>query len=332
MIRSGKETEQMERGTEKEPVGRVYDIQGYSVQDGPGIRTTAFLKGCPLRCPWCHSPESQLYKKQLSWMAARCIGLDVCRSRCIAACEKEAIEPGKTGTDAASGAQIRTIHVKRDLCDDCGACAAVCFAQALSICGEDYTAGRLVDRLLQDKSYYDMSGGGVTISGGEPLMQIDFVERVLRGLKENGVHTALDTTGYAAWETLERTVPYTDLYLYDLKHMDSRKHEAIIKVPNEPILQNVCRLAALGKKLQIRIPVIPLFNDDEENIRETAQFCTKLGDAVAAVQLLPYHNWGVAKYLRIGDGPVMEATPPRDEAMEKLADCMRAYGLPVTIH
>ena len=322
----------METEKEREPVGRVYDIQGYSVQDGPGIRTTAFLKGCPLRCPWCHSPESQLYRKQLSWMSVRCLGTDVCRSRCIEACAKNAIDPGVTRESLTGGAPVQMIHVKRELCDDCGDCAEVCFAEALYICGKDYTAGELTERLLRDKSYYDMSGGGVTISGGEPLTQIGFVERVLKNLKENGVHTALDTTGYAKWEVLERTVPYTDLYLYDLKHMDSRKHEAVVKVPNEPILQNVRKLAALGKKLQIRIPIIPKFNHDEQNIRATAEFCVKLGDAVTVVQLLPYHNWGVSKYLRIGDGPVAEATPPSDEYMEKLKNCMSGYGLRVTVH
>ena len=318
--------------TEKEPIGRIYDIQGYSVQDGPGIRTTAFLKGCPLRCPWCHSPESQLYKKQLSFMAPRCLGIDMCGSRCMGACPKNAVEPGKTRDELSDGTKIRMIHVKRDLCDDCGACAEACFADALTICGEDYTAQRLLERLMQDKSFYDKSGGGVTISGGEPLMQIDFVECVLKKLKENGVHTALDTTGYAKWEVLARTVPYTDLYLYDLKHMESHKHEAVVKVPNEPILANARRLASLGKTLQIRIPVIPLFNDDEENIRKTAEFCAALGDAVSMIQLLPYHNWGTAKYLRISDAPVFEAAPPSDEHMEKLKTLIAGYGLPVTIH
>lgn len=322
----------MEAGNEREPVGRVYDIQGYSVQDGPGIRTTAFLKGCPLRCPWCHSPESQLYKKQLSWMAVRCLGTELCGSRCINACSKHAIELGKTRKNIADGAELQMIHIKRDLCDDCGACAEVCYADALYLCGKDYTAGGLTERLLQDKSYYDVSGGGVTISGGEPLMQIDFTERVLKNLKAHGVHTALDTTGYAAWEILERTVPYTDLYLYDLKHMDSKKHEATVKVPNELILENARKLAACGKKLQVRIPVIPQFNHDEENIRKTAEFCVQLGDAVTLIQLLPYHNWGVMKYLRISDAPAMEAVPPSSEYMEQLKDCMSGYGLPVTIH
>ena len=312
--------------------GRLYDIQGFSVQDGPGIRTTAFLKGCPLRCPWCHSPESQRFDKQLSWMSMRCLGLDACRSRCMNACPKGAIEEGPLKTDVQTGAQLRTIHVKRDLCDDCGACADKCYAEALTLCGKDYTSEELVNRLLQDKNFFDTSGGGVTISGGEALCQIDFIVEVMQGLKANGIHVALDTTGFAPWETVERTTPYVDLYLYDLKHMDSAKHKAAVGVPNERILENAQKLAACGKKLQIRIPVIPRFNEDEENIRATAEFCVGLGEAVEVIQLLPYHNMGVMKYLRISDGKPLEAVPPSDEKMAHLRDIMASYGLNVTIH
>ena len=312
--------------------GRLYDIQGFSVQDGPGIRTTAFLKGCPLRCPWCHSPESQRFDKQLSWMSMRCLGLDACRSRCMNACPKGAIEEGPLKTDVQTGAQLRTIHVKRDLCDDCGACADKCYAEALTLCGKDYTSEELVNRLLQDKNFFDTSGGGVTISGGEALCQIDFIVEVMQGLKANGIHVALDTTGFAPWETVERTTPYVDLYLYDLKHMDSAKHKAAVGVPNERILENAQKLAACGKKLQIRIPVIPRFNEDEENIRATAEFCVGLGEAVEVIQLLPYHNMGVMKYLRISDGKPLEAIPPSDEKMAHLRDIMASYGLNVTIH
>ncbi len=312
--------------------GRLYDIQGFSVQDGPGIRTTAFLKGCPLRCPWCHSPESQAFRKQLSWMSMRCVGLDACRNRCINACPKNAIEPGPMKKDALTGEELRTVHVKRELCDDCGACADKCYVEALTLCGKDWTPEALVERLLQDKNFFDNSGGGVTISGGEPLSQIDFVEEVLRGLKAHGIHVCLDTTGFAPWEALSRTLPYVDLYLYDLKHMDSAKHKATVGVPNEQIHANARALAEHGKKLQIRIPVIPLFNDDEENLRATAAFCVSLGEAVEKIQLLPYHNLGVMKYLRISDGKPMEATPPSDEKMERLRALMAGYGLNVTIH
>ena len=312
--------------------GRLYDIQGFSVQDGPGIRTTAFLKGCPLRCPWCHSPESQSFARQLSWMSMRCLGREACRDRCVNACPKGAIEEGPLKTDAVTGEELRTIHVRRDLCDDCGTCADKCYAEALTMCGRDYTSEELVARLLQDKNFFDTSGGGVTISGGEPLSQADFTVEVLRGLKKAGIHTALDTTGFAPWEALERTLPWVDLYLYDLKHMDSLKHKATVGVPNEIIHANARKLSEQGKALQIRIPVIPRFNEDEENIRATAEFCVELGEAVQVVQLLPYHNMGVMKYLRISDLKPLEAVPPSDEKMEQLRSLMASYGLKVTIH
>ena len=318
---------------EKELTGRLYDIQGLSVQDGPGVRTTAFLKGCPLHCPWCHSPESQAFYPQLSWMSMRCQGTDLCKSRCMAACKKGAIELGDTRPDPKTGETVQMIHVKRDLCDNCGDCAEVCYPGALYICGEDYTADALVTRLLRDRPFYENSGGGVTISGGECLCQAEFVTAVLKRLKAEGIHTAVDTTGYASWETVQKVLPYTDLFLYDLKHMDSAKHKAVVGVPNEPILDNALRLAEAGAKMQIRIPVIPMFNHDEENIRRTADFCLRLGDAVETVQLLPYHNMGVMKYLRISDKPVAEATPPSDKYMEKLRQIMLDAGLKhVTVH
>ena len=317
---------------ESKLVGRIYDIQGFSVQDGPGIRTTAFLKGCPLHCPWCHSPESQAFYPQLSWISMRCQGTALCESRCIRACAKGALELGEQRQDAKTGEMLQMVHVKRDVCDNCGDCAKVCYPKALYICGEDYTVEKLAARLMQDKKFYDRSGGGITISGGEALSQADFTVAILRRMKAEGVHTALDTTGFASWETVARTLPYTDLYLYDLKHMDSEKHKLIIGVPNEPILDNARRLAAPGKKMQVRIPVIPMFNNDVENIRKTAEFCKELGEAVTVVQLLPYHNLGVTKYLRISDKPVAEATPPSEAQMQKLKGIMEEYGLPVTIH
>ncbi len=317
---------------ESKLVGRIYDIQGFSVQDGPGIRTTAFLKGCPLHCPWCHSPESQAFYPQLSWISMRCQGTALCESRCIRACAKGALELGEQREDAKTGEMLQMVHVKRDVCDNCGDCAKVCYPKALYICGEDYTVEKLAARLMQDKKFYDRSGGGITISGGEALSQADFTVAILRRMKAEGVHTALDTTGFASWETVARTLPYTDLYLYDLKHMDSEKHKLIIGVPNEPILDNARRLAAAGKKMQVRIPAIPMFNNDVENIRKTAEFCKELGEAVTVVQLLPYHNLGVTKYLRISDKPVAEATPPSEAQMQKLKGIMEEYGLPVTIH
>ena len=315
----------------EELIGRVYDIQGFSVQDGPGVRTTVFLKGCPLHCPWCHSPESQAFHKQLSWISLRCQGTELCQSRCLNACTKGALELGPMRTDSKTGEELQTVHVKRDLCDNCGDCAEVCYPDALYLCGEDYTVDRMMTRLLRDKPFF-RADGGVTISGGECLSQPFFTLELLKRLKAAGIHTAVDTTGFAQWKIVESVLPYTDLFLYDLKHMDSDKHKAATGVPNELILENARQIAAHGGKLQIRIPVIPMFNHDVENIRKTAEFCRELGDAVTVVQLLPYHSMGAMKYLRISDETPVAATPPSDEYMEKLKGIFEEYGIPVRIH
>ncbi len=320
------------RDIENQITGRVYDIQGFSVQDGPGIRTTVFLKGCPLRCPWCHSPESQQFYAQLSWMSMRCVGVGQC-GKCLDACPKRAISPGRLARHAATQEELQLIHIDRCICDNCGDCVAACSRKALVICGANYTVEELLERVLKDRPFYEHSGGGVTISGGEPLSQPEFVLQLLKRLKECGIHTALDTTGYAPYKIIEGILPYTDLFLYDLKHMDTGQHKMGIGVSNELILENASAIAKAGGKMQIRIPVIPEFNDSEENIRETGLFCRSLGEAVTVIQLLPYHNLGVMKYQRIDDSKiVLEAEPPSDEKMRSLKQLLEDMGLPVTVH
>lgn len=312
--------------------GRVYDIQGFSIQDGPGIRTTVFLKGCPLRCPWCHSPESQQFHPQLSWMASRCVGIEDC-GKCLAACPRLAISPGKFAENPATQKTIRHIHIDRTKCDNCGECASVCTRKALYVCGTDYTVDDLVARLSKDIPFYEHSGGGVTISGGEPLSQSEFTLQLLTALKRRNIHTAVDTTGFAGYETIQSILPCTDLFLYDLKHMDCAQHRTVTGVANELILENAQRIARAGGKLQVRLPVIPSFNDSEKNVRETGLFCKSLGDAVALIQLLPYHNLGVMKYQRIDDSkPVLEAPVPSDEKIAALRRVLEDLQLPVTVH
>jgi pyruvate formate lyase activating enzyme len=312
--------------------GKVYDIQGFSVQDGPGIRTTVFLKGCPLRCPWCHSPESQEFYTQLSWISMRCIGIDKC-GKCLSACPKGAITPGTVIQHMVTKEDIRLIDIDRNLCDNCGACANVCYPDALYMCGTDYTVEELTEKLVRDKPFYDQSGGGVTISGGEALSQPEFTVALLKSLKEKGIHTALDTTGFSSTKNIDAVLPYTDLFLYDLKHMRSDQHKQVIGVPNEIIIENAKRIADAGGKIQVRIPVVPRFNDSEENIRETGEFCKSLGDAVTVIQLLPYHNLGVMKHQRISNNKkVAQAPVPSDEKIQSLKNILEEMGLKVTVH
>jgi pyruvate formate lyase activating enzyme len=201
------------------------------------------------------------------------------------------------------------------------------------MCGTEYIAEELIKRVSKDMPFYEQSGGGVTISGGEPLSQPQFLLQLLKGLKRCGIHTALDTTGYAQYRAIKPSLPYTDLFLYDLKHMDSEQHRIVTGVPNELILENAQKIAKAGCKIQIRIPVIPNFNDSEKNIRETAAFCRSLGDAVTVIQLLPYHNLGVMKYQRIDDRKiVLEADPPPDEKIGSIKELLEDLGLPVTVH
>ncbi len=313
-------------------MGKVYDIQGFSVQDGPGIRTTVFLKGCPLRCPWCHSPESQQFHAQLSWLSMKCIGLEKC-GKCLEACTKGAISHGSWIKHAATQENIRLVRIDRSVCDNCGDCAEICHWKALYICGTNYTVEEMLKRLCKDRPFYEHSGGGVTISGGEPLSQPEFTLLMLKRLKERGIHTALDTSGYAPYEIIERALPYTDLFLYDLKHMDSGQHRIATGVPNEMILENAEKIAKAGGKLQIRIPIIPDFSDSAASIRETGLFCRSLGEAVTIIQLLPYHNLGAMKYHRINEAKVvLEAEPPSDEKVSSLRELLEDLGLTVTVH
>jgi pyruvate formate lyase activating enzyme len=201
------------------------------------------------------------------------------------------------------------------------------------MCGTDYNIDDLVEKLSRDKPFYEQSEGGVTISGGEPLSQPDFTLELLKKLKELEIHTALDTTGFTGYGRIEAALPYTDLFLFDLKHMRSDQHKELTGVPNEIILENAKKIADAGGKLQIRIPVIPQFNDSEENIRETGMFCKSLGNSVTIIQLLPYHNMGVNKYQRLNsDKKVLTAQVPSDKKIEALKEILEDLGLEVTVH
>ncbi len=313
--------------------GKIYDIQGFSVQDGPGIRTTVFLKGCPLRCPWCHSPESQSFQPQLSWMEMHCLGAENC-GNCLKSCPRDALSPGKLVVSPATQERKHVITIDRSKCVECGSCVEACLPKALYFCGKDYTVEEAVERVEKDRLFYEHSGGGVTLSGGEPLCQPQFSVAFLKACHERGLNTALDTTGYADSKWIDAILPYTDLFLYDLKHMDSKCHEEVIGVPNDRILDNAKRIAANGGKMQIRMPIIPGFNDGEAVIHKAGAFIRELGpEAVPTVQLLPYHAMGSTKYLRIDKEYTMDdVKPPSDEWMQRCKGILQGYGLAVTIH
>ena len=311
--------------------GKIYDIQGFSVQDGPGIRTTVFLKGCPLRCPWCHSPESQGFSTELNWMSIRCLGIDNC-GRCLGVCPNEAITAGPV-RQTVSGEDIVYPDVDKSKCNECGACAEVCKADALYMCGTDQTVDEVMHRLLRDKPFFDESGGGVTVSGGECLCQPKFTLELLKRCKDYGIHTAIDTTGFVKWESVEEVIPYTDLFLYDLKCMDSALHKQVIGVPNELILENARKIAGAGGRIWIRIPVIPLLNDSEGHFERYAAFLSEIRDAVEIVQLLPYHRMGVSKHDRLlKKERIFVAELPTDALMEARKAQLEGSGLRVRIH
>lgn len=296
--------------------GLIFSIDRNVVEDGPGIRTTVFLKGCPLRCVWCHSPQSQSREKQLLFIENRCIGC----GECIKACPHDAQILSGTGR-----------HILWDECDDCGECAQVCPSMALEMSGEWKTVDQIMDIVQRDAAYYKNSGGGVTFSGGEPLAQSEFLFFCLEKCRKIGIHTAVDTSGFTKWSILEKILPHTDLFLYDLKHMDNRAHKQITGVANEPILKNLKQVDGNGKSIWIRVPLIPGYNDSLENLRHIAKFVKRLSN-VEKVSLLPYNSAAGAKYGFIGKNYGLEYVKEntREEELSFL-DIFSSSGLKVEI-
>ncbi len=264
--------------------GLIFHIQRFSVNDGPGIRTTVFLKGCPLRCMWFHNPESISRHKQLLLRADRCIRC----GDCVALCKNEAIVP-------RNGSFVTV----RDSCLACGTCIDVCNAEAREIVGREMSTEEVMAEIAKDRPFYDQSGGGVTFSGGEPLFQHEFLLTLLRACKEQRIHTAVDTTGFTLSEILERISPFVDLFLYDVKSLDDARHRDFTGVSNQIILENLRQLTARGKRVVVRVPLVPGFNDDADSVERLGTFVRGLGN-VSEVHVLPYHTTGTEKYSRLG--------------------------------
>ncbi len=296
--------------------GMIFDIKRYSINDGPGIRTTVFFKGCPLHCRWCHNPEGQSKNPEVIVRASRC--LKDC-SECLGICPE--------GTLSKRGA---VLALDRARCTVCGECAEICPTQAIEIVGRRLSAVELVQELEKDRIFFEESGGGVTFSGGEPFSQPEFLAEVLALCRSMGIHAAVDTCGLAAPDVLARSAAVVDLFLFDLKTMDEQKHLAFTGESNLLILENLRRLAAQGKKIVVRIPVVSGINDDPINIRDTAAFLHTL-DGVSEISLLPYHRLGREKSRGINkEDSSFEFSPPTEENLEKIRADLESSGFRVS--
>lgn len=296
--------------------GIIFDIKKFSIRDGPGIRTTVFLKGCPLSCWWCHNPEGQTPQQELILRPDRCIACGAC----VEVCDQTAI-----------ALEQDVIVTTRERCTACGACVEVCYAGARELVGREVSVSDVMAEVERDLPFYDRSGGGVTFSGGEPLFQPAFLRDLLQTCKARRLHTALDTCGFAAWEVLDGLREYVDLFLYDLKLMDEARHRAYTGVSNEPVRRNLLTLSQEGHRIILRVPVIPGINDDEENVRQIATLAAGL-PSLERVDLLPYHRIGRDKYRRLGkDCPMPEVDPPTDERVAEIAQMMGEFGLEVKV-
>ncbi len=295
--------------------GTVFNIQRYSIHDGPGIRTTVFLKGCPLSCWWCQNPESQLNGQEMIFWGDRCIGCGACSTIC------------------PSGAiQIKNgIPVtEKGKCILCGKCIEKCPALAREMIGEKLTTEEVVKEIEKDLIFYEESGGGVTFSGGEPLGQSEFLVELLNGCREKKIHTAVDTSGYISWEILNKISLKVDLFLYDLKLMDNERHKKYTGVSNEIILENLKKLSSVHNNIFIRFPVIPGINDDYQNIRKIGEFLSSL--EITQVNLLSYHYIGKDKYRRLGSTYKLSTTqPPSKEKLSEISVILGKFNLNVKV-
>jgi len=292
--------------------GVIFNIERYAVHDGPGIRTIVFLSGCRLRCLWCANPEGQELKPQLTFFSDKCTGC----LKCLSLCPNKAIK------------QINgKIIMDWNRCTRCLKCVEVCPNEARKNLTKLMTSKEVLEEVIKDIPFYRRSNGGVTLSGGDPLIQVDFASEILRLCQEKKIHTAIETSGFADWDYFAKVIKYTNFIFFDIKHMDSKKHKYGTGVSNKKILENLRRVSNLGKTIIIRITIIPNFNDSEKNIEDTAKFIKNLRNIIK-VELLPYHKLGVIKYERIGKTYLLkDVDPPRSNDLIKLKNIIESYNM-----
>lgn len=295
--------------------GIVFDIQRFSVHDGPGIRTTVFLKGCTLRCFWCHNPEGIRPKPEIQFEPEKCIGCGECTLVC---------------PQNAQYMQDGQRHYDRDRCTVCDQCVELCFTGGLSLVGQTMSVDDVLVEVLPDRAFYRDSGGGVTLSGGEPAVQTEFAAELLARCQAEGIHTAIETAGHYPWEHIACLLPYVDLVMMDLKHLDSDQHRAVTGAPNEQILANARRLAQTGTSLIFRVPVIPTVNDTADAVHAIARFVLELSAIRGArlpLQLLPFHRLAENKYTSLGRDYQARSLPATVDHMPELATIVQDLGL-----
>ena len=292
----------------------IFDIQRYSIHDGPGIRTLIFMKGCPLRCLWCSNPESQFQKQEMMLSAVKCISC----GKCIEVCPT-----GAAGEKNPAKA--------KKLCRNCGKCVEVCPSTARQMVGKNMAVAEVMEEIERDVRFYRRSSGGITVTGGEPLMQPEYVQALLKECNARDIDTAIETCGYSDEESLKKVIPYVDLVLYDIKHMDKEKHQEITGYGNAKILENARLIVEMHKDIIIRIPVIPGYNDSDENIENTAKFARTL-NKVDEINLMPYHNFGESKYNSLGKHYQLEGIKSLErKALSHQKKILESYKLKVKI-
>lgn len=294
--------------------GRLVEVKRFAIHDGPGIRTTLFLKGCVLACQWCHNPETISPRPEIGLVARKCVA---CR-RCVATCP-QGVHRFRDGVH----------ELDRERCVACGACVAACLPGALEFYGREWTVEEAVAAVLEDRTFYEQSGGGCTFSGGEPLLQGEFCAAVAARLRGEGIPCAIDTSGAVPWARFATVLPLVDLFLYDLKHLDDARHREGTGASNRLVLENLRRLAEAGKNYEIRLPLIPGYNDAPDHLRSVGEFLRSL-PRPGPVRLLPYHSYARSKFAAIGRPDTMPAAPSPDAAaLSRAAAVLRETGVAV---